>query len=199
MRRSTASPLLPCEPLRDDDRVNAVHRRAKRLIGSTFLRIVFRPTQPERNKTLKLNRKIRTALMLSTALVAGIALAKEGVKDPQVKAREELMDTIAANTKTLGEMAGGKVPFDATSAAAAKAALAAAAAKIPAMFEPQATDPVSEAKAEIWANWADFVTKSEALLTAAEAVDTASPETIGAGMGGIGGACKACHTTYRMQ
>ena len=38
--------------------------------------------------------------------------------------------------------------------------------------------------------------KSEALLKAAEAVDTASPETIGAGMGAIGGACKDCHTTY---
>jgi cytochrome c556 len=96
-------------------------------------------------------------------------------------------------------MAGGKIPFDATAAAAAKAALAAAAAEIPAKFEPQATDPVTEAKAEIWTNWDDFVAKSEALLKAAEAVDTTSAETIGAGMGAIGGACKDCHTTYRMM
>ena len=143
-------------------------------------------------------RTIRNGLVIAAVLVGGVAIAKEGVKDPQVKARQELMATIGANTKTLGEMAGGKIPFDATAAAAAKAALAAAAAEIPAKFEPQATDPVTEAKAEIWTNWDDFVAKSEALLKAAEAADTTSPETIGAGMGAIGGACKDCHTTYRM-
>lgn len=143
-------------------------------------------------------RTIRNGLVIAAVMVGGVAIAKEGVKDPQVKARQELMATIGANTKTLGEMAGGKIPFDATAAAAAKAALAAAAAEIPAKFEPQATDPVTEAKAEIWTNWDDFVAKSEALLKAAEAADTSSPETIGAGMGAIGGACKDCHTTYRM-
>jgi cytochrome c556 len=132
-------------------------------------------------------------------LAGGVAIAKEGVTDPQVKARQELMGVVATNTKTLGEMAGGKIPFDATAAAAAKAALAAAAAEVPAKFEPQATDPLTEAKAEVWTNWDDFVAKSEALLKAAEAVDTTSPETIGAGMGAIGGACKDCHSTYRMM
>jgi cytochrome c556 len=127
-----------------------------------------------------------------------MALATEGVKDPQVKARVELMDTIGASTKTLGEMASGKVPFDATAAATAKAALASAAAQIPAAFEPQATDPVSKAKAEIWTNWSDFTAKSEALLTAAEVIDVGSQETTGAGMGKIGEACKACHSAYRM-
>ena len=144
-------------------------------------------------------RSIRNGLMISLLLVAGAALAKEGVKDPQVKAREELMDTIALNTKTLGDMAGGKAPFDATAAAAAKAALAAAAAEVVAKFEPQAADPVSAAKAEIWTNWDDFVSKSEALLKAAETIDVSSPEMIGAGMAAIGGACKECHTTYRMK
>jgi cytochrome c556 len=142
---------------------------------------------------------MRNGLVIVAVLVGGVAIAKEGVKDPQVKARQELMSVVAGNTKTLGEMAGGKIPFDATAAAAAKAALAAAAAEIPAKFEPQATDPVTEAKAEIWTNWDDFVAKSEALLKAAEAVDTTSVETIGAGMGAIGGACKDCHTTYRMM
>lgn len=145
-----------------------------------------------------MNGKIGTALVVATALVAGMALAKEGVRDPQVKARMELMDTIAASTKTLGDMASGKVAFDATAATAAKTALADAAAKVPAAFEPQATDPVSEARPEIWTNWADFVTKSEALLTAAEAVGTTSAETVGAGLGAIGGSCKACHSAYRM-
>jgi cytochrome c556 len=138
------------------------------------------------------------ALALTAALVAGIAFAKEGVKDPVVKARQDLMVVQAMSAKTLGEMAGGKIAFDAAAAEAAKSALAAAAADVPAKFEAQATDPVSEAKPEIWANWDDFVSKSEALVAAAEALDLTSAETIGAGMGAIGGACKACHTAYRM-
>jgi cytochrome c556 len=76
-------------------------------------------------------------------------------------------------------------------------ARAAVAAQIPAKFEPQTTDPVSVAKADIWTNWRDFVAKSEALLAGAEALDTSSLESIQAGMGVIGGACKACHSAYR--
>ena len=37
----------------------------------------------------------------------------------------------------------------------------------------------------------------EALGDAAGAMDVASAETIGAGMGALGGACKDCHSTYR--
>ncbi|MFY8146240.1 MAG: cytochrome c, partial [Rhodobacter sp.] len=85
----------------------------------------------------------------------------------------------------------------AQAAATAKANLAAAAAGIPAKFEPQATDPVSDAKSDIWTNWDDFLTKSETLLAQAEALDTTSLESIQAGMGGIGGACKACHSVYK--
>jgi cytochrome c556 len=31
------------------------------------------------------------------------------------------------------------------------------------------------------------------------AIDVASVESIGAGMGPIGGTCRDCHTTYRVQ
>ncbi|RYI33279.1 MAG: cytochrome c, partial [Acetobacteraceae bacterium] len=55
----------------------------------------------------------------------------------------------------------------------------------------------SEAKPEIWANWEDFLKKAKAANDAATAMDVASAETIGAGMGALGGACKDCHTTYR--
>lgn len=136
-------------------------------------------------------------ILVGAILVAGAAFAKEGVQDPTVKARMELMGTIAANTKILGGMAGGEATFNAEAAATAKANIAAAAAKIPAAFEPQATDPVSDAKPDVWTNWADFVAKSETLLAQAEALDTASLEGVQAGMGGIGGACKACHSTYK--
>lgn len=137
-------------------------------------------------------------LIAGLVLVAGVAVAKEGVQDPTVKARMDLMGTIGMNVKVLGDMATDKAPFDATAAAAAKEALVAASADIAAKFEPQATDPVSEAKPEIWTNWDDFVAKGEALNAAAIAIDPASLEGIKAGMGAIGGTCRDCHSTYRM-
>ena len=65
-------------------------------------------------------------------------------------------------------------------------------------FTPKETDHASEAKPEIWTNWADFSAKGMALKTAAEQLDPASLDGINAGMGAIGGSCKACHSVYRM-
>ncbi len=135
-------------------------------------------------------------LALGLALVAGAAIAAEAT-DPTVKARQELMDVIGMNTGILGKMAGGETPFDAAAAEAAKTALATAASEIAAKFEPQADDPKSTAKAEIWTNWEDFVAKGNALQTAAEALDASTVEGVQAGMGAIGGSCRACHTDYR--
>lgn len=137
------------------------------------------------------------ALALGLALVAGVAMAAEAT-DPTVKARQELMDVIGMNTGILGKMAGGETPFDAAAAEGAKAAIAGAAAEIAAKFEPQAADPKSTAKEDIWANWGDFVKKGDALKAAAEAMDATTLEGVQAGMGAIGGSCKDCHTTYRI-
>lgn len=131
-------------------------------------------------------------------LAAGVAFAKEGATDPNVIARQDLMKTIGGATKTLGEMAGGKTAYDAAAAEAAKAALIAAAADIGAKFTPTSTDPVTEAKPEIWTNWEGFLAKAKALEDAATAMDTGSAETIGAGMAGVGGSCKGCHTDFRV-
>lgn len=142
----------------------------------------------------RLSSLIAAALIASTAA----AFAEGEASDPTVKARMALMKTVGANTKILGDMAGGKAAFDVGAAATAQAALAAAAAEIPARFEPQASDPASEAKPEIWTGWEDFLTKAGALKAAAKALDPATLETVQAGMANVGGACKACHTAYRM-
>jgi cytochrome c556 len=143
-------------------------------------------------------RLMTKTVAFTLALFATVAIAAEAT-DPVAKARQELMDVIGMNTKTLGDMAGGKAAYDAAAAEAAKAALIAAAAEIPAKFETQASDPKSRAKAEIWTNVDAFRKHGEALAAAATALDVASAETIGAGMGAIGGACKACHTDFRTE
>ena len=135
-----------------------------------------------------------TALALGAALIATSAMANEAME-----ARATLMKSFGGAAKTLGGMAGGEVAYDQAAAEAAKAALVAGAAEIAAKFESAIDDPESESKPEIWTNWEDFLAKAKALGDAAAALDVASAESIGAGMGGIGGACKDCHTTYRVM
>jgi len=138
------------------------------------------------------------ALVATLILVAGVAVAADAT-DPTVKAWQELMDSNGAAAKTLGGMAGGKMAFDAAAAEQAKAALIDNAGAIAAKFMTQASDPASKASPDIWTNWDDFVAKANALSTAATALDVTSMETLQAGMGAVGGACKDCHTKYKLQ
>ncbi len=142
--------------------------------------------------------KLATKTIIATLLLsAGMAFANKAT-DPDAKARQTLMGTIAMNTKVLGEMAGGKVAFDPAAAEAAKTALADAAAKIPVTFEPQGTDADSKASPEIWTNWDDFVTRADALNKAALGVDATTVDGVGAGMAVIGATCKSCHSKYQI-
>jgi cytochrome c556 len=141
---------------------------------------------------------IPTTLVLGLMLAGSMAMGQQQATDPTVIAWKDLMRKNAAAAKTLGEMAGGKIAFDAAAAQAAKDALIADSKATPAAFQTQASDPASKAKPEIWTNWDDFVAKAEALNSAAQALDVTSAETIGAGMGAVGGACMACHRAYQM-
>jgi cytochrome c556 len=140
-----------------------------------------------------------TTFVLSTGFASGIGFAKEGVADPTVKAWMDLMGSNGANSKILGDMAGGKTAFDASAAEAAKAALIANAAETEVKFATQASDPVSDSKPEIWTDWAGFVVKAQAQGAAATALDVSSVESIQAGMGAIGATCGACHKEYRIK
>ena len=140
----------------------------------------------------------KTVLILTSGLmIASMALAHNGVQNPAVMARMQGMEQIGAASKVLGNMARGRVAFDAEAAAAAKAALAQHAAEIPALFEAQEDDPKSEALPAIWSDFADFTAKADALRDAAEAMDVTSAKTIAAGMGAVGGSCRSCHKAYR--
>ena len=144
--------------------------------------------------------KFAKALIIGAVLSAGAAFAEEERTDPNAIARAELMTTIGKNIGIIGDMAGGKTAFDAAAAEGAKAALVEATGKVEATFKDQgAADPASEAKPEIWANWDDFLKKATAASDAAGALDVASLDTVKAGMGALGGACKDCHTTYRIM
>jgi cytochrome c556 len=144
--------------------------------------------------------KILKAVVIGAILTAGAAFAEGDRTDPNAIARSDLMKIVGKNTGILGDMAGGKAAYDAAAAEGAKAAIIEASGKIEATFKEQGgADPASEVKPEIWADWDEFLADAKKLGEAAGAMDVASAETIGAGMGALGGACKDCHTEFRVM
>lgn len=136
--------------------------------------------------------------VLGLILSAGVATAKGERSVPEAAARAEIMQTIAKNTKVLGEMAGGKAEFDAAAAQAAKEALVGAAVAMPEAYATEgAADPASESAPAVWSNWDEFTTKVKGLETAALALDPTSIEGVKAGMAGVSGTCRDCHTSFR--
>lgn len=136
--------------------------------------------------------------------IAGIiaitgAVAHSAVENEAVKARMDLMKTIGMNMKTIGDMAKGERNFDAAAATSAAATIAEKAGMIATVFEPEADDPESEAKAEIWTEWDDFTDKAGALEAAAESAAGSldSPDALPMAMANIGPTCGGCHKVYR--
>jgi cytochrome c556 len=140
---------------------------------------------------------VTKTLVLGLIMAGGIALAQSKAADPDVNARQTLMQGIGGSLGAIGGMVKGEVAFDAAAAEAAKATLVANAGMIAEKFKNNAADPASKAKAEIWTNWDDFVADADALAAAASALDATSLDGLKAGMGAIGGACKDCHSSYR--
>lgn len=138
------------------------------------------------------------AFAVGLTLIAGVAFAETAATDADVIARQALMKSFGGAAKTLGGMASGDVAFDAAAAAAAKAVLVAGAADIAVKFEKNPSDPGSKAKPEIWTTWEDFLVKAKGLGDAAAALDATTVAGVQAGMAGVGGACKTCHTANRL-
>lgn len=141
----------------------------------------------------------KAAFILGAVLIAGSALAHGGVKDPQVKARMDLMGTVKNNMAVLGDMAKGATGFDPEDAETARSALLDAANAIPAAFATPANDPKSEALPAIWDRWGDFTAKAADMGKAVAAVDIRTLDGIQSGMRTIGQTCGACHKSYRMD
>lgn len=144
-------------------------------------------------------KTLTKTLLVAAMLMTGTAYAQDVMAtDPDVIARKDLMKSIGGATKALGGMAKGEVAYDAAAAEAAKQTLIAAAADIGPKFTNNNADPASEALPAVWEKWDDFLVKAKALGDAAAAIDVASAKSIGAGMAGVGGSCKGCHTDYRI-
>ncbi|MBD3786812.1 MAG: cytochrome c [Sphingomonadales bacterium] len=143
----------------------------------------------------RLTRPLIAALVLAT--LAGAALAKPEVTDPIVRERVEAMQLLKLQTGILGDMAAGKLPYDAAKAQEAAAAILATADAIEPLYEERALDPASDALPEIWNAPGEFRQKANRLYKAAMGVDAGSAKAIAGSMQALGAACKDCHGRFR--
>ncbi len=143
----------------------------------------------------------------AVACLGAAGIWAEEAEDPfadAVEMRHGLMLQMATDLGVMGDMAKGKTEYDAEAASKAAANVAAIAsvlsmAQFPAGSENGKAED-SFALPQIWSNSDDFLTKIADLNAAAGAMKTAAVENVDAlkaGMGGLAGACSACHKEYR--
>lgn len=121
-----------------------------------------------------------------------------------VAARQGEMDLMAVNAGVLGAMAKGTAPYDATAAAVAAANIVAVTSIDQGLLWPEGTSnaDIKDTKAlpAIWEKRDDFMAKWDDLGDAASTMLAAAgngQEALATAMGGLGGACTACHKAYR--
>ncbi len=146
-------------------------------------------------------------------LIIGIAFAMLGIGSSHSadtpKSGQDLVDYREKRLKAASDAMQALQQYDGSDAAIATAAAKTiddVAGEIVGLF-PEGTGPggagieKTRAKAEIWSDWAGFEARAKAfddaaaLLTAAAATNDVGQ--IKAAMGEVGGACKACHESYR--
>lgn len=134
---------------------------------------------------------------------AGLALicASAWASDSDlVKYRQRNMEILGGHMGSIGDIMKGKVPYTSDLATHADG-LAATAKLVKEAFKQEATDKDSEAKPEIWKDWASFEKKADDLETASNqlslAVKSGDQGAIGAAVAGVGKSCKGCHEDYK--
>lgn len=144
-------------------------------------------------------RTLAIALIPSLTL-AGTAAA--GDADDAVEYRQSVMGIFYWTTDHMGKMVKGETPFDAGAFKGYADDLAAAAAMdiLKGFPEDSITDD-SDAKDEIWMDWADFESKVQAMRTQsaklAEVAAEGDEAAIKDQFGETRKACKGCHDAYK--
>ncbi len=139
--------------------------------------------------------------------VAGAALAGSHGGNPAVTARQSHMQLYQHNLIILGAMAKGDTEYSAEAAQAAADNIVALTKLSQAGYWPQGSDRdaignVTRASAALWQNYPDVIEKATAVTEAAAnlaSVASNGQEALGPAIGALGGACTACHKSYRLS
>jgi cytochrome c556 len=146
---------------------------------------------------------VSRALLLSAgAVVALIALmVSPGAHEHATGIVKERMDGMAAMAKSMKSINQRiKAGRDLEGVRTEAESVLVAASKIPAWFPSGSNQHPTEAKEEIWRNWADFQSKGHALeaeVAKLVTLDKGNPKTVATQVRAVGHACSACHELYR--
>lgn len=148
-----------------------------------------------------MNKSILTLIALSTSMLSLSASAQFAKPEDAVKYRKAAFTVMSAHTQRLGQMAQGKVPFDAK-IAAENAEIVANLAKLPwAAFGEGTETADTKAKPEVWKQGAKFKEIADKLQadTAKLAVSakTGKEDAFKTAFAAAAGNCKSCHDDFR--
>jgi len=144
----------------------------------------------------------------ATLALLATPLAAQSQKPPPTKAertieyRQAALTLLGWNIVPIAGMVKGEIPWDQKALEMHAMRLAQVAPMIAEGFPADAqTGAPTDAKPEIWKNMEDFQAKARDLEAAtarfAETARGGDRKAIAAGLGEVGGACKACHEKYR--
>jgi cytochrome c556 len=149
------------------------------------------------------------AAAIAIAVVGPAAHADEKGRQPTkaertIEYRQSALYLLGWNIGPIAAMVKGEIPFDQQALELRASRLAQIAPMIAEGFPPDSQSGApTKARPEIWQNMDDFRAKAAELerVTArfAETARTGDRKQIGAGLGEVGGACKACHDKYRAE
>lgn len=143
--------------------------------------------------------KMTKIVWLAPMVMATMAFAHGGVKDPTVMARMQVMEDVGQGMKIISQMLKKEIPFNAEAAQAATHGIASAASQTVAKFKDPATDPKSEALPAIWKDFDDFSDRAMTLEKTArrQASTIQSYDDLKVAAGELAGTCKGCHSRYK--
>ena len=152
---------------------------------------------------------MKTKLIAFTVMASltGVAIFAQEAEDPfkdAVETRHGLMLQMATDLATLGGMAKGTLPYEQASASKAAANISAIASVISIAQFPAGSEVEKSADSfalpVLWTQQDDFLAKITDLNAAAAQMQTAATTdaaAVKASMAQLGGACSACHKSYR--
>ncbi|MBP6818766.1 cytochrome c [Ferrovibrio sp. MS7] len=146
-------------------------------------------------------RKAALAAAICGALAAfgGLVGSDAFAQADAIKARKDGFQVFRVSMGAIKKVVDDNGP--AANAVAPAQAIAGQAGKQVAHFPAGSDKGETKAKAEIWANMADFTAKMKAAEDAATALASAAQagnmDAVKAGFGALGGTCGACHRAYR--
>jgi cytochrome c556 len=158
---------------------------------------------------MKRDRSLTSAAAVAVGLALAAAPLWVAAQTPSaaqqaIKYRQAALTLLGYNIGPISAMMKGEIPFDARKAELHATRLAQVTPMILEGFPADSqTGAPTKAKPEIWQNMDDFSAKMADLEKATAALVTATrtgeQRQVGAALGGVGNACKACHDSYRAK